>query len=250
MKRILCLLPILLVAGTFVLAEEEKSTEPQRDPLAMEIFEKVDAAIKQVSSVRYTGTSHPSGIATNFVADAEGEAIFEGWNGATPENFYAHVKTKDRDGEPVDITAGGNGDMFFLIDHAGKKAYADMDPGVLGAGRNAVFGFGMIEFVHDHPFDDELAAESVELLEETEVGGEPCYQINVVYAGGGGESIWFFSTNDYLPRRRIQKFTRPGAGEGTIERTITNLEVNPEIAASQYVMKLPSGYEQIDDFAP
>ena len=107
----------------------------------------------------------------------------------------------------------------------------------------------MAEFVADNPFDDEIGAETVELQGEEEVGGEPCYKIRVVYGAGQGESIWFFSKNDYLPRKRIQVFETP-QGEGTIERTITDVKVDPQIDPSLFTLKLPDGYEQIDDFAP
>jgi len=139
--------------------------------------------------------------------------------------------------------------MYFLIDHATRKAYADMDPGVLGSSGQAIAGFGMVEFVHDAPFDDELGAETVELLEEAEVAGEPCHHVRVVYSGGQGESIWFFSKNDYLPRKRIRVFSTE-RGEGAIETTVAKLEVDPELKPGMFEFELPEGYEQVDDFAP
>jgi len=150
----------------------------------------------------------------------------------------------------MEVTGGGNGDMFFLIDHGAKKAYEDMDPGVMGTTGRSLQAAGMLEFVHNAPFDDELNAEGVELEGEETVAGEPCHKIHVKYAGGAGESIWFFSKNDYLPRRRVQIFNIPGQGEGTLEITITKLEVNIEPEDDLFSMKLPEGYEQIDDFAP
>ena len=53
-----------------------------------------------------------------------------------------------------------------------------------------------------------------------------------------------------LPRRRLQKFTVPGQGEGALEINLSNLVINPELDPALFRMKLPAGYEQIDDFAP
>ena len=88
------------------------------------------------------------------------------------------------------------------------------------------------------------------LREDEVVGGEPCYQIHVSYGGGAGESTWFFSKKDYLPRRRVRHFTVPEQGEGTLEIDVSQLEVNIEPDEGLFRLKLPEGYEQIDDFAP
>ena len=242
----------LLLAG-FVAAEETepaKPAPPVRSPEALEILKKVDAATKAVDSVRCHVTSQVTGVAKNFVSDADGDSVMVGWNGTMPEKFYAHVKTKNRKGEPVELSGGGNGETYFLIDHTTKKAYQDMDPGVMGSGGRTLQGAGMMEFVHDHPFDDELNAEGLALEPEEAVDGEPCYRIHVEYAGGQGQSTWFFSKKDFLPRRRIRKFTIPGQGDGAVETTVSRLETNIKPEESLFRMKLPEGYQAIDDFAP
>lgn len=252
MKLTLCLLSILLFTGLAVADEgEAPEASGQRDPQAVTILEKVDSAIKAVTAVRYQGSTTATGAATRFAFDTEGEVAAEGWQHGMPAKFRTHVTTKQPDSEEtVELTGGGNGDVFYLIDHSAKKAWADMDPGVMGSSGRAVRGFGMIEFLHDAPFDDELNAESVELLDEQEIGGVACYQIRVVYSGGAGESIWFFAKNDLLPRRRVMKIMDREQNEGTIENTITHLEVNPTLEAKVFDLRLPEGYEQIDDFAP
>jgi len=227
-----------------VLAEGDGSDQ------AIEILKKVDAATKAVSAVTYRATATPSGIAENFMSPAEGSITMEGWTGNGPERFIGEVKTLDPgSGEEISITAGGNGDMYFLINHGTKKAYEDMDPGVMGNTGRAMQAIMVAEFIADKPFDDELGADTVELQGEDEVDGEPCYTIRVVYAGGRGESIWSFSKNDYLPRKRIQMFETP-QGKGRIERTITDVVVDPQIDESLFTLRLPDGYERIEDFAP
>lgn len=241
MKRIavVCMATVLLAVPTLA---EDGGREA-----ALEILKKVDSTIKAVSSVSYEAYSVPTGSATNFAQEAEGKAFLQGWAGGLPEMFYANVKTS-RDGDPVEVTGGGDGDSFYVIDHGTKKGYEDMDPGVLGTTGQALQSINMAEFVHDAPYDDELGAENIELLEEAEVNGEACHQIRVVYSGGQGESIWYFSKKDYLPRRRLRKFNFNG--EGTIDLVVSNITVNPEFDRSLFKMKLPEGYEAIDDFAP
>ncbi len=232
-------------------AKEAMETEEEEVSEAIAILRKVDAAVKAVQAVRFKASVEPAGIATAFVAPAEGEGLMTGWNGQTPEKFWAKVKTsRQGSDEPVLISGGGNGDLFFLIDHQAKKAYQDMDPGVLGSSGRALTTLGMAEFVHPTPFDDELSADKAELLGTEEIAGEECYKIDVVYSGGRGQSTWYFSTEDYLPRRRIRRFSDPQRGEGSIQVTMAELSVDPELKPELFEMVLPEGYEQIDDFAP
>lgn len=253
MKTLSSVLAIVFFGGA-VAAQEAASPPPaggDRNEAAIEILKKVDRAAKSVSSVRYSATSTPSGLATNFAAAAEGETTAEGWANGIPVRFLTHVRAR-RPGsdEPVELTGGADGEIYYLIDHGAKKAWSDIDPGVMGQTGRAIRGFGMPEFLHDHPFDDELGAETIELLEDREIAGEPCHQLRVVYSGGQGESLWFVSKSDFLPRRRVLKFSQPGQGEGTIEVTVTKLEVNPQLEPRSFVFAPPEGFEVIDDFAP
>jgi outer membrane lipoprotein-sorting protein len=250
MKRLIVPLVLLLVASAS-LAGDEAAAEDSPDPI--EILKKVDAAIKAVSAVSYTAKSTPSGIAVNFVSPAEGSAVLVGWNEAwgMPEKFRVHLETTPPGSdEQVELTGGGDGDMFFLIDHTSKKVYEDMDPNVLGSSGNTLQAFGMREFVHSHPFDDEIGAETVKYEGVETVGGEECHKIFIDYGQGGQKSTWLFGTSDYLPRRRVQHFTIPEQGDGTLAIEVTKLEINPEIDPSVFRLVRPEGFEQIDDFAP
>ncbi len=221
------------------------------DSEAVKLLKQVDAAIKAVEGVRYKGSAVPTGVATNFMSAAEGEGLMVGWTGSGPEKFHGRVSTtRQGTGEAMEITGGGDGETYYLIDHQAKKAYQDMDPDVMGGGGQALNSIGMLEFVHPNPFDDEIGADVVELQGKETVGGVECHKVHVAYSGGRGESTWFFSTEDYLPRRRIQHFTIPEQGEGTLEITITDLEIDPQVRPEIFRMKLPEGYQQVDDFAP
>jgi outer membrane lipoprotein-sorting protein len=242
---------VLLLAASASLAGDEAAAEESPDPI--EILKKVDAAIKAVEAVSYSAKSTPTGIAVNFVSPAEGSAVLVGWNDAwgMPEKFWVHLKTTPPGSkEAVELTGGGNGDMFFLVDHTDKKAYEDMDPNVFGTSGNTLQAFGMREFVHNHPFDDEIGAETVEYQGVETVRGEECHKVYVEYGPGLGKSTWLFAKSDYLPRQRIRHFTIPEQGDGTLAIEVTKLEINPELDPSVFRLDLPEGYEQIDDFAP
>jgi len=227
----------------------EMGAETQRSPEAVEILRKADASIKKASAVRYRVSTRPGGAAEGFFSAGEASVVLVGWTGQVPRRFLIDAMTS-QEGQSVKVTGGGNGETYFLLDHASRTAYEDSDPAVLGWAASTLFGFAVLEFVHSAPFDDELGAERVELLGSETVGGEECYKIHVAYAEGQGESTWFFSRDDYLPRRGVQTFDMGPRGEGTLERTIHDLEVNPEIDDAVFVMTLPEGYEQIDDVAP
>lgn len=231
-------------------AEDPMAPSPD-DSEGVVIFKKADAAVKKVTTVRYKGRATPTGIATNFVSAGEGHGILHGWAGRNPEKFYAWVKTtRPGTDEAVELSGGSDGETFFLINHTAKKAYEDFDPNVMGSGGQTLGMLGMPEFVHPAPFNDEVAAEKIEVLGKEEIHGESCYKIDVTYSGGQGRSTWLISANDYLPRGRIRYFSIPNQGEGTLETFVYDLEVDPEVDDDVFSLELPEGFEKVDDFAP
>ena len=244
---------LLLLATVSVFAEHheeaDKPADAESQAKAKAILEAADEAIKKVEAASFKGRLEPSGIALNFVQASKGYGVMSGWQAdyGMPKYFHG-VSETTRDGKDVKIEGGGNGDTFYVIDHANKKGYEDMDPGVMGSMGNALRGIGLMELVHPSPFDDELESELTYLGTE-DVDGVLCDKINVVYTGGRGESTWFIAQEDHLPRRRVRHFKTP-QGDGAIEITISELNIGPKIDSSQFTMTLPEGYESIDDFAP
>jgi len=243
MKRSLMCVGIFVGLVLAPLAADDGSREA-----AIEILTRADSALKAVTSVRYHSISTPEGVAVNFAKPTEGVALFLGWSGQLPEKLYVDVKVTDGE-EETRLTGGSDGDTFFVIDHNSRKGYEDMDPGVLGGFAATLRAILVPEFVHDEPMGDEINAETIELLDDHEVFGEACHQIRVVYAGGRGESVWSIAKSDGLPRQRKQVFNTP-QGVGSLTYRLFDLEIDPKLDDSVFKMKLPEGYEQIDDFAP
>jgi len=218
------------------------------EPVAVQILKRADAAARAIDSIYYKATTTPIGRATGWIPATEGETILAGWNGTMPARFWARITTVQPDSDKADeFTGGANGETFFLLDHRSKRAYSDFDPNVLGKAGRALSAIQLPELVHPTPFADEIGAESVELVGEEEVGGVPCHKVRVVYGASFGESTWFLSKEDHLPRRRIRVF---GGIEASVDTTLTDLEVNPDTATDRFTLELPDGYELIDDFAP
>ncbi len=252
----LFLLPALCLALPALAQEAPEAAEEapaNRSPEAVEILEQADAAAKAVTAVRYKATVEPTGIATHFVGAAEGEGLMTGWDEviSRPQKFFIHLKTQPPGSDAQqELTGGGDGDTFYLIDHKEKKAYEDMDPGVMGSTGMVLFTFGFPELLHPKPFERQLQAETIEYLGVAKVGGEKCHQVRIVAPGGQGEVVWSFAKKDLLPRQQVQKFSIPQQGDGELTVTLTDLDLAPEIDAALFKLKLPEGYEQIDDFAP
>ena len=233
---------MLLVPAALAWAEDKS---PDSDETT-KILEKVDAAAKAVKVVKYDVVAKGSGRGQGF--ELKGTYIFTGVEGRDPKKFLAEIEvTAPGSTDTRKYTGGSDGENYFVIDHADKKAYVDIDPAVLGSRFRRAYRVGlMIEFVYDKPFSDEIKAESKTMKGTKTVGGVECYEIDINYgAAVGQKASWCFSKKDYLPRRRVDITSR-----GTTEKTITNLVVDPKIDDSTFKMKLPEGYTQVDDFAP
>lgn len=264
MKRNECvLLPLSLCLTTVALAQQAeaeaaKPTEAKantKDPRAIEILKKVDTAIKKVHSVQYTSKTEATGFLTARVGIAEGTVIESAQPPGGPRKYRIQMTfQRSPSQEGSEFTVGSDGELYYLIDPAKKTVYADTNPAVLGNRAQLAQGYqGIVlsEYLHPTPFDDELNADTVELKEPQEVGNEECHVVRVLYAGGRGESIWFFSKKDYLPRRREMVITRRMSGmKGKIIKTLSNLVVNPTLPDDAFKFQVPEGFKRTDGFAP
>lgn len=237
------------VLATSAMAVEDKRSADLTDPV--EILKRVDAAAKAVHSAKYTITVKGIRGSASTIPQTQGTVLLSGWAMGGVQKFLVDAKVTQAGSSQVNhITVGSDGDMFFVTDHAGKIAYEDIDPNVMGRTGRPAQGLLMAEFVHPTPFSDELNGQKQELTGSKVIGGVDCYEIHVVYANGTAEAIWHFSKKDFLPRARLDIFQTQAGEPGGRQRIVTNLVVDPPLQASDFKLSLPAGFKKTDDFAP
>lgn len=247
MKRTICLAMCALLPLTAVRAEEEKQPAELTDPV--EILKRMDEAAKVVKTVAYDIEFEATGDATKFVASGKGSAILKGWTGRLPEKYRLDVEIRKEGAESRRVSAGADGEHYYLIDHSTKTAHEDIDPAVMGSASSVLITAVVAEFVHPKPFDDEINAKTHEFKGIETVAGVECYVVAVEYQIGR-KATWFVGKNDFLPRRRIDHFDDSGLGKGDVRKTITRLVVDPNLEEDAFKLKLPEGFTKTDDFAP
>ena len=249
MKRASCFSLGLVLTFTAALATGADGQE-LTDPL--EILKKVDAAAKAVKAVKYDATFKPLGASIAQGSEVEGSVVMSGWTGGGLEKFLFEVTVKNAgSSDEQKVTAGGNGEEFFVIDHKTKTAYVDIDPAVLGRIGGRARNLQTVEFLHPTPFNDEIVGQKQELTGSKKIGGEDCYEVHVVYVNNRQEAIWHFSKKDFLPRGRMDiNKDESGTIVRQSQRFLTNLEVDPKLDDSLFKVKVPEGYTKTDDFAP
>lgn len=216
---------------------------------ALRILHRVDAAARAVDAVRYRASVRATGSASASTQAAEGTVVAEGWTGTGPARSRTELEIAgEGDAEAQRLVGGGDGEVYYLVDSVERKAWVDIDPAVTGSRGRTINGFGMIEFLHPTPFSDEVGAEAEWIGVET-IGGIECDRVEVDY-GGAGRSTWYFSREDHLPRKRIRHVADRDGDEGTLEITVTSLEVDPDLGDEAFRFELPEGYEKVEDFAP
>lgn len=259
MWRLTSLLLGLALVVPAAFAEDEgkcpKKAGELTDPV--EILKKVDAAAKAVTAVKYDVTVDGMGALAERAGKVQASITATGYSSAgggrfSAEKYYVDAKVTLPGSTTVKHISGGtDNDLFFVVHHDTKMAYEDIDPGVMGASARAFQAGMMIEFFVPEPYSDELNGKSQKLTGSKQVGGEDCYEVQVVYAAENApEATWYFSKKDFLPRGRIDKFRLPDGQEGMLRKMITKLEVDPKLDEAVFKLKLPKGYTKTDDFAP
>jgi opacity protein-like surface antigen len=245
------LLSAMILSTAVAVAEDDKPKS--EDSEAKKIIAQADEATKKIKTAKYHANVEGFGWVKERVPKADGEMFLGGKNNDDLDRFYVDLRvTQPGSEEAVHVTAGSNGDMTYLIDHAKKTAYEDMDPAVLGSNSRFLFSLMMQEYTHPAPFSDELKADSRELKGKVMIGDEECHEVHVLYEGGRAEATWFFSIKDHLPRR-VDRIFRNRQGDGEIGGTrlvVSNLDVSPKFTDKTFRLQLPEGYTKSDDFAP
>jgi hypothetical protein len=243
-KRLTCIVLAVCIPALAADEAKKKSDEPN----AMDILKRVDAATKKVKAVQYEVEFEGTGGVKPLVAKFDAKYLFRGLDERMPKEFAVEMRgTMPGSSDTFHKTAGADGENYFLIDHATKKIYEDMDFEVLGSGGRIVQRAAMIEFVHEAPFSDELSGDKQELVGSKTIHGEECWEVRVIYKDNQGEALWCFSKKDYLPRSRHDVVRSP---QGGLLKTIKNLTADPKIKPGAFKLQVPEGYQKIEDFAP
>ena len=262
MKRINCLvLPLSFCLSAVGFAQAVKQQEANRvkpvevaknvrEPMAIKIVMKADAAIRKVTSVQYASRREISGPLAKRLSPAQGTVTYTMASPEGSRKFRVNVKMKPlHSEEELRFTVGSDGDLSYLIDPDKKIVYEDMDPAVAGNRGGVAQGLVMPEYMAADPFGDELKADTLAYRGTESVDGEDCHVVRVVY-GGGQESIWYFSTKDYLPRRRDSLFESREGGVSRFTVVLTDLVVSPTLDENAFKLKVPEGFAKTDEFAP
>jgi len=249
MNRFLQIVLVLAFFGPEVLAEEEKKTAALTDPV--EILKKMDEAAKAVKTVAYDVEYDATGAAAKLAPAGKGSVILAGWRDGRVDKFRIDAEARANSTQEIRrLTAGCDGENYYLIDYAAKTVYEDIDPNVMGSSGRLAFSAQIPEFVHPEPFSDEINGKDHALKGIEKVGDEECYVVTLEYAAVKRKATWYISTRDFLPRRRIDHFEIPNAGSGDVRKTITRLVIDPPLDDASFKLNVPEGFTKSDDFAP
>lgn len=259
MKRTLSLmLGFCLVSAAWAQEQGQKeearrpTTQSAADAELLDILKKVDEAAKKVQSARYKVELKAWGaIGSQEVPEVKGTVALAGkprGQSNDPDTFRMQIKGEGGPrGKPIDATIGGDGNEYYRLDPATKTAHIDVDPNVVGPTYLGLARWlAMMEFVHPTPFSDEIRGDKREKRPDEKIGDQECWQIHVVYSGGEGQSTWWFSKKDYLPRQ-VKRFASQGGGYIT---TVLDLEVDPKLDKSFFKPQVPEGWTKTDEPAP
>lgn len=239
MKRTICLWMVAALVPMAVYADDEKTGE-LTDP--MEILAKVDQASTALQAVKFDVTLKGTEGQAEGTPKIEATYLVTGWSRNGPEKFRIDIKERRRTTMTCHATVGFDGKTYFIVDHRERTATEGTTDRILGTAKRKIFGAMMWEYLAPTPFGDELNAKKVELKGSKEIGGEDCYEIDVVYsAENANKATWFFSKKDFLPRGRID-FVEQRKRTGTRVKMVSNLVANPEITEDTFKMTVPDGY--------
>lgn len=248
MKRMASLLGVLLLAYPAWADDKDKTGAELTN--GREILKKAGEAVKKVKLVSYKADYQGTKWVTQHVPAVTGTAILGEQSKWEIPSFFCKVKLQKYGSEETkELTAGSDGDLYFLIDPTTKMAHVDMDEAVLGSENRNIQRVLMREFSQPDPFAELLEAESIELKGTAKIGDEECYEINVK-TERPPELLWYFSKKDSLPRKVVRIYKNPEGEEGTTELAVFDLVVNPKLDKDPFKLVVPPGYTKTDEFAP
>lgn len=262
MRSSLTLLLALTLFAVSVQADQTKEA-PSAGGEGAAVLEKAREAMKSLTAVRYKVDYKPTAWLTKRIPVISANVLlagqskwkidrfrFEGTVQPPPPEKSAEGSTEPgKTVGPQKMTAGCDGDMYFLIHEDSKTVYEDIDPAVLGSSGRAIPRAVLSGFTSGDPLADERKAEKIELREPVDVGGEKCDQV-VVTMPGGRQTIWYISQKTSLPRRVDRIINDPKDGVATTELVLSEFEANPKVEGKPFKVVVPAGFTKSDQFAP
>lgn len=239
-----------LVISLVVCAEEPNAaTKDKPDPKA--IVQKAAESMARLKVVSYDFEYKVSGTFEAFFPSLSGPVVMGKESPDGAKRFFCKLKIQQAgSSEATEVTAGADGTTYYRIDDKTKKVHADIDPQVFGKNGDAI-GFTIPrEFGMAKPFEDALKAGEMKYVREEKVDGQDCHVVSFKSALTTPVMDWYFSTQDFLPRRTRFAITDPQGNEGAGEATMHNLKTDPKLDKDPFALVVPAGYKQTTDFAP
>jgi len=236
---------VTATAACLTVADESASANQGR-----QILEQSAAAIKKLDRIAYDVEYHGTAWVVEHVPAIQGRVVVGKQSKHEITEFFCDVTLKSQDSEQaLKITAGSDGDQFFLIDPETKKAHLDMDPAVLGSQGRNVQRVVLDVLAAEKPYAEDLEAETITHEGTESIDGHDCHKIRVVRESPP-EMIYFLSKSDLLPRRVVRQFKGRDGEPGTTELTLAKLTPNPNEPKNPFKLQVPEGFQKTDDFAP
>ncbi len=247
MNRI-CVATFGLLFSVLVLAEEPAKPSSQ-SPDARAIVQKSAEAIGKLKVVAYDLEYEVTGWFSAFMPKIHGRIVMCKETPQFVKRFRCTLKIEPAGSEAVELTAGANGDVYYLIDDKSKTVYADIDPQVFGKHRSAIDFSLTREFGMAKPFYDVLNGGELRYERAEKVDGEDCHVLHLK-SQTEPATLWFFSERDHLPRRVLFSMKDAKGEVGAGEATMHKLDVNPKFDKDPFELVVPQGYKKTDEFAP
>ena len=218
--------------------------DPTSDPI--EIFRRAAAAAKTLKTFYFEATLRGIGPLAADVPALWGTVVQGGESTGAVQKFRVMINT-NVPGNTLQESAmaGSNGKTFFLVDGANKTVAESDDPAVMGDMAQVLPYVTVPQLMHPEPFSKEMKADKLEFIGTEIVSGQECYIVQVPGEGAGEQTMWFFSTQDALPRRVERIKTDSKGRSGTVRLTLAALSVNPNFGRDPFQTFAGHGYKTI-----
>lgn len=255
-----CAPAAMLICG-FLLASPVAAQQPptataptggQRLTNAGEVLKRADTATKNLKSIRYRCEHKASGALETRLPPVKGTVVMAGdKNELGLAKFRIEVRTQPPGAKNAsDVTVVSDGREFLFVDTDTRTLHAGARIDILGPrGNSALFGV-MRELFLPEPFKDELVARKLEFRGTEKIGNEECYKIHVLYTDEASECTWWFSCNDFLPRRVERTIDMGNRQLGVSDLILTDVAVDPKFVDDPFRLLISEDFIRSPEPAP